>query len=125
MFKGTLLIDDVELFSFSHQKEQIVSDALSERVGLKDVFNCRTIIAEVCDKCGKSLDETGECPDQCPEQEFCAGLCGAKHDIDDATGWDDDGNSPWYCDDCKDEQIDAIRSSNETDAYHAKKFRGW
>lgn len=93
---------------------------------MKNIFGDMFAKAKRCPKCESVLDENGECHNSCPEQEFCANLCGNHRDVGDKSkGWDDNGNEPWYCDECKDEQIDAIRSSKETDAYHAKKFRGW
>ena len=126
MFKGVVLVDDIELFSCTDRKEEVVSKKIAENVPDRLVFACRTVITEVCDKCGKSIEETGECPDKCPEQEFCANLCGNHHDINDkSTGWNDNGNEPWFCDECKDEQIKAIASRQRHDAWLDKQNKGW
>lgn len=108
MFQGTVLMDDVVLFSCKDKDEKKVSAMIAKNVPDRLVFACRTVIAEVCDKCGKSTEETGECPDQCPEQQFCE--CGAHHDIDDNEGYVN-REGKWVCSQCRNDACESDESA--------------
>ena len=92
----------------------------------KNVFGDMFASAKRCPKCGVLVDENGECHNGCPEQEFCANLCGNHHDVGDkSTGWNDNGNEPWFCDECAPEQKEAIESTKRNIRANSKQFQGW
>lgn len=88
------------LMTFAWYQNEFASGAIGE--SLVDIN-----MIGWCENCGAYHSKGDNCPNECPEQKYCA--CGNHHDGDQNDDGYTDESGEWFCDDCKDDCEEYLR----------------